>query len=78
MIRLADTPGFKRPLHSKCDSLPDEIKEQIIEAYRERTHSIADMVRWLHSPGFKGEYGFVTKAMLRHWLDRRGYREETR
>lgn len=77
MVRLEETVGYKRPLHSKCDKLPDEIKEQLVEAYRNRTHSVPDMIRWLNHPDFDGEYSYVTKPMLRHWLDRRGFREET-
>jgi hypothetical protein len=74
-VKLNETPGYKRPLSSKCDQFPEDIKEQLIEAWRNRTHSIPDMVRWLNQPDFNDEYSFVTKAMLRHWLDRRGYRD---
>lgn len=74
-MRLAETPGFKRPQFSKCDELPEDIKEQLIAASQNRTHSVPDMVRWLNHSDFNGEYAHITRPMLRHWLERRGYRD---
>jgi len=73
---LADMP--KRQRHfSAIDRLPDDIREQLIQARVTRTHTIQEMLDWLHDESFEGAYNHVSVPMLNNWFVRRGYRANT-
>jgi hypothetical protein len=76
MKRLGEMPR-KRRLSSAIDRLPPEILGQLIEARVNHTHTVREMVVWLHDEEFDGAYGHVTDTMLYNWFNRRGYRAET-
>lgn len=70
--RLADTPGFQRKRLSQIDLLPADIRDQLIAARLNHTHSVSEMVTWLHD-AHDGQYQNITKAMLDNWFQRWGY-----
>jgi hypothetical protein len=73
--RLSDTPGFQRKRVSKVDLLPSDIRDQLVAARNNRTHSVAEMVTWLHD-AFGDQYRHISKPMLDNWFQRWGYRAD--
>jgi hypothetical protein len=74
--QLKDMP--KRQRHfSAIDRLPDEIRQQLIDARINRTHTIIEMNEWLHDESFEGAYDNISIPMLNNWFMRRGYRAHT-
>lgn len=71
---LASSKGRQRAYSSAIDALPNEIREQLVEARINNTHYVPEMVAWLHSEEFEGEFDHVTVPMLNHWFLRRGMR----
>lgn len=64
-----------RGRRSKVDLLPDEVRDQLIVAFRNGTHSGRTMVAWLQGdPDLPVECRAVTLTMLQKWFHRNGYR----
>jgi hypothetical protein len=75
MPKLSETTGRKRTRRSAVDTLPEDIREQLIEARLAGTHSVTDMVEWLHNDPEHGDaYHSVSVPALTQWFQRRGYR----
>ncbi len=73
---LADMP--KKPRNfSAVDRLPDEIREQLIAARVNHTHTVQEMADWLCDESFNNAYDHVSVPMLNNWFVRRGYRANT-
>jgi hypothetical protein len=73
-MRLSEMPKTRRGRRSAIDELPDSIVEQLIEARSLGTHSVPEMVSWLHDPTFDEQYLHITISMLDTWFGRRGHR----
>ena len=54
--------------------LPKDVREQLVYAKKHRTHSVTEMVAWLHDPdeGHPPEWKQITKSMLSGWFWRHG------
>lgn len=75
MPKLSETQGRARTRRSAIDAIPDEIKDQLVEARTSGTHSVMDMVDWLHNdPDHGDNYQKITVPALTQWFQRRGYR----
>jgi len=75
MKRLADVQRIPKQF-SAVDKLPPEILEQLVEARKSRSHSVPEMVDWLHDEDFQGAYLHISCPMLYNWFGRRGVRAE--
>ena len=72
-VPLAEFPKHKKT-YSAIDRLPTEVREQLIEARVKRTHTVLEMVDWLHDAAFEENYKHISEPMLNNWFVRRGYR----
>jgi hypothetical protein len=62
-MKLADMPGKNNRYQSKMEKVPEPIRAQLLDAYRNDTHSHATMVSWAQSEGYD-----VTKNSLANWF----------
>lgn len=70
-MKLSDFPSTRRVGRvSVIDTLPEEVREQLIEARLSGSHSTGAMVEWLKSEG----YNNVNASTLSNWFQARGYR----
>ena len=76
-MRLSEFPHQRPSRVSAIDQLPQEILDQMIESRVTGTHYVSEIVEWLHSPDFDGEYDHIAIPMLTNWFSRRGYRAQT-
>lgn len=74
--RLEDMPKKQRQF-SAIDRIPEEIRQQLIDAKTKRTHTILEMLEWLHNEDFENAYDHITAPMLNNWFMRRGHRANT-
>lgn len=78
-MRLSDVPSRHKGRVSVVDLLPDDVREQLVEARETGSHSLTQMLWWLHNDPDAGEHGpNVTKDALRQWFDRRGHHHASR
>jgi hypothetical protein len=76
-MRLSDRPTSRRRGRvSSVDRLPTDILDQLLEARRSGSHSVNDMVDWLHSDPDHTDPVFqqVTASALSQWFAARGHR----
>jgi hypothetical protein len=81
-MQLANVPSEKRVGRpSAVDLLPDDVRDQLIAARGAATHSVREMVRWLHededlqgNPVVGAKCRAVTVSGLNQWFTSRGYR----
>lgn len=57
---------------SVVDQLPDDVRDQLVDARRNGTHSVSAMVEWLKAEGY--EHLNVTRDALYNWFQTRGIR----
>lgn len=57
------------------DGLPADVIDQLVEARRSGSHSVADMVDWLHNDPDHTDAAFrkVTVSALQQWFAARGH-----
>ena len=70
-MQLSDYSNTKQP-RSVVDGLPQDVRDQLCEARRVRSHSVREMVEWLRLEG----YDFVSASALTQWFYRQGVRAE--
>ena len=66
-MKLSDVPSKR--VQNKVDRLPEDVRSQLIDAYRHDSHSVATMVAWAIAEG----YPDVTRNALVNWFDRLPY-----
>lgn len=66
-MKLSEAPS-KRTANI-VDRLPEDVRSQLIDAYRHDSHSVATMVAWAVAEG----YPAVTRNALVNWFDRLPY-----
>lgn len=66
-MKLSEVPNKKTI--NVVDRLPDDVRSQLIDAYRNDSHSIATMVAWARAEGHPN----VTRNALCNWFDRLPY-----
>lgn len=70
-MKLNDWPTSRRTARlSVVDLLPDEVRDQLVQARLAGSHSVGAMVEWLKSEG----HDRVTVAALSCWFQSRGFR----
>lgn len=69
-MKLSSWERRKSGRLSVVDTLPDEVREQLIEARLAGTHSVGSMVEWLAHEGYEQ----VTASALSGWFQSRGHR----
>ncbi len=54
--------------------LPEDVRQQLVHAKKVRSHSVSEMIEWLHDPeeGHPPEWRQITKTMLSGWFWRNG------
>lgn len=58
---------------SAIGKLPDEIREQLIEAKRTGSHTVPQMLTWLHDTELHGDkYQNISTSILHGWFQRKG------
>lgn len=68
-MQLSDYRNGKQR-RSCVDLLPADVREQLCEAKRSRSHSVREMIEWLQLEGYED----VTASALNQWFDREGVR----
>jgi hypothetical protein len=73
-MELANFPKRAPIDKSKVGSLPPEVLEQLVAAKRARTHTVPEMIDWLHTdPEHAGKYDDVSSELLHQWFKRHGH-----
>lgn len=67
-MNIDDWPRRATGRISVVDRLPDEVREQLVAARRNGTHSVNQMVAWLKHEGYED----VTRDALFNWFWTRG------
>jgi hypothetical protein len=69
-MKLSEFPARKQVgKPSVVDQLPDEIRQQLIDARLAGTHSVGAMCAWAKAEGYEN----VTSNALSNWFQTRGY-----
>ena len=73
-MELAKFPKRAPIDKSKVGRLPAEVLEQLVTAKRNRTHTVPEMIDWLHTdPEHVGKYDEVSAELLHQWFKRHGH-----
>lgn len=67
-MNLDDWPRRATGRSSAVDRLPDEVRDQLVEARRTGSHSVSAMIAWLKHEGYED----VTRNALFNWFSTRG------
>ena len=78
-MRLSEVPATANKPKSKVDLLPDDVRGQLIDAYETASHSMSQMLWWLHNDDELPDVcRDVTRKALEQWFIRRGFRHASR